>query len=245
MAYELIVSDIDGCISPEESAGWDLEVFTDLANLVRGGDNPPLPLTLCSGRPQPYVEVLMKLLDIRIPAICESGAVLYSLHDNRSYYGPGVTAKKLDELHEIRHFVMSDLLARYPEAVYQFGKEAHLSLYSEDPSRIPLLADEIRRFVRRFPDEPVEISASHFYLNVSLNGVTKGSALREVMRQLGVGRENVAAIGDTEGDLPLREEAAFFACPANATPETASRADYVSPHPDARGLVDILSILAR
>ena len=241
MRYTLIVTDVDGCLAPEESEAWNLDGFCELARRVRAGDGTrPLPLTLCTGRPQPYVEVLMKLLDIRLPAICESGAVLYSLHDNRSVYGPGVTREKLDELSEIRHFMTSDLFVRYPEAVYQFGKEAHLSVFSEDPARIPVLADEIREFVRRYTDDPVEISASHYYLNISLRGVTKGSALRMLASERGLSREEIAAIGDTEGDLPLREEAAFFACPSNATPRTAAVADYVSSKPDVAGLMDIL-----
>lgn len=243
--YKLIVSDVDGCISPEESAGWDLGAFMELARTIRGADGAaPLPLTLCTGRPQPYVEALMKLLNIRLPAICENGAVLYSLHDNRSHYGPGVTEHKLAELREIRRFIVGELLHRHSGAVYQFGKEAQLSLYSGDPSRIPVLADEIQGFAERYEDNPVEISASHYYLNISLRGVTKGSALRHLMEQLDVSHADVAAVGDTVGDLPLREEAAFFAAPANATSETKARADYVSPYENVKGVLDILRRIA-
>lgn len=239
--YRLIVSDVDGCLAPEESAAWNLERFAALAARVRGaGSGEGLPFTLCTGRPQPYVEVLMKLLDVRVPAICENGAVIYSLHDNRSVYGPGVTELKLEELREIRRFITSDLLRRHPQAVHQFGKEAQISVFCGDPSRIPLLADEVRAFAERFSDDPVDIGASHYYLNISLRGVTKGSAMQALMAQLGVVREQVAAVGDTAGDLPLREQAGFFGCPSNATPETAARADYVSPYPDAAGLMDIL-----
>lgn len=242
MKYRLIVSDVDGCLAPEESAAWDFAAFARLAERVRAlGDD--VSFTLCTGRPQPYVEALMKLLDVRIPAICESGAVLYSLRDNRSVYGPGVTEAKLDELYEIRHFITSDLLKRYPSAVHQFGKEAQISLFSADPARIPALADEIREFASRYPDNPVEVSASHYYLNVSLTGVTKGSAVRRLMEEVGVTKADVASIGDTVGDLPLREESAYFASPANATEETRAHADYVSPYTDVHGLQDILDQL--
>jgi len=240
--YRLIVSDVDGCLAPEESAAWDFPAFASLADRVRALQDTT-SFTLCTGRPQPYVEVLMKLLDVRIPAICESGAVLYSLKDNRSIYGPGVTEEKLDELFEIRHFITSDLLKRYPLAVHQFGKEAQISLFSADPARIPELADEVRRFADRYRDDPVEVSASHYYLNVSLRGVTKGSAVRQLMSETGASRSQVAAIGDTVGDLPLADEAAFFACPANSTPEVQAAADYVSPHRDVHGLLDILDRL--
>lgn len=234
MPFSLIVSDVDGCLSPEESVGWDFGALSMLA--ARDG----LPFTLCTGRPQPYVEALMKVLDIRLPAICESGAVIYRLADNRSVFGPGVTGEKLEELFEIRHFVTSELLPRYPDAVHQFGKEAQISVFSADPSRIPILAEEVRTFAARFSDDPVEVTASHYYLNVSLRGVTKGSALEAVMEELGVRPDEVAAIGDTEGDLPLREHAAWFGCPANATPEIKARADYISERRDIHGLLDIL-----
>jgi HAD superfamily hydrolase (TIGR01484 family) len=242
--YKLIVSDVDGCLAPEESAAWDFTAFGRLAERVRRLQET-VSFTLCTGRPQPYVEVLMKLLDIRIPAICESGAVLYSLRDNRSVYGPGVTEEKLDELFEIRHFITSDLLKRYPLAVHQFGKEAQISLFSADPARIPELADEVRRFAARYSDDPVEVSASHYYLNVSLRGVTKGSALRRLMDEAGVSKDDVASVGDTVGDLPLRDESAFFACPANSTADVRSVADYVSPRSDVHGLLDILDRLER
>lgn len=241
MSYALIVSDVDGCLAPEESAAWDFNAFSRLAGLARGGDaGRPLPLTLCTGRPQPYVEVLMKLLDIRLPAICEGGAVIYSLEDNRSIYGPGVTPERLEELCEIRHFISSDLLVRNRDVAYQFGKEAQISLYAEDPDRIPQLADEVRRYASQFDDDPVEVSATRFYLNISLRGVDKGSAIRTLMRQLGVERDQMAAIGDTAGDLPLRAEAGFFASPANATEEAKRHADYVSPQSDVNGVIDII-----
>jgi hydroxymethylpyrimidine pyrophosphatase-like HAD family hydrolase len=73
-------------------------------------------------------------------------------------------------------------------------------------------------------------------------GVDKGTALLGLMQELGVPREEVVAIGDTVGDMPLRETADFFACPANAQDEIRAVADYVSPYPDARGLVDILRL---
>jgi hypothetical protein len=62
-----IISDVDGCLSPEESIPWDLEKLMRLAELTRAtseGQSTLAPMTLCTGRPQPYVEVLMKLLDI-------------------------------------------------------------------------------------------------------------------------------------------------------------------------------------
>ena len=95
MSVKWIITDLDGCVSPEESVPWALEPFVEFARQSRAasaGESDLAPLTLCTGRPQPYAEVLMKILDIRAPAICENGAVLYSLPDNRARIGPGLFA---------------------------------------------------------------------------------------------------------------------------------------------------------
>jgi HAD superfamily hydrolase (TIGR01484 family) len=243
MAVNWIITDIDGCISPEESIPWDLDLFWELARISRDaaeGRGRVAPITLCTGRPQPYVEPLLKILHIQAPAICENGAVLYSLRDNRSRYGPGVTQEKILGLRAVRAFLETEVLPEEPEVVYQFGKEAHLSLYAARPEIFARVQPRIERFVARRGGPELVISPSHYYLNVSLAGVDKGRTLQVLLESLGTKGEEAAGIGDTEGDLPLREAVGFFACPANAKPGIKAVADYVSPYPTLAGILDIL-----
>lgn len=238
-----IISDIDGCISPEESVAWDMGKFLELARRIQdaNADRSPLaPLTFCTGRPQPYVEVLMKLLNVTAPAICENGAVFYTLHNNTASYAPGVTREKIAGLRAVRRFVEAEILPAFPQTVIQFGKEAQLSIFSQEPEVFAEIKPRIERFVSENGGPELHISPSHFYLNISLMGVDKGEALRVLARQLGAGHDELAGIGDTVGDLPLRETVGFFACPANATDEIKAVADYVSPYPLAEGVLDIL-----
>ncbi len=238
MSVEWIIADVDGCITPEESVAWDLGLFSRFAQTVRSGSLPPM--TLCTGRPQPYVEVLMKLFDIGGPAICENGAVFYSLDDNHAWYGPGVTEAKIIALRELRMFVETDVLPGEPDAFMQFGKEAQFSVFSKKPDIFPRIKDRIDAFVQAHESVEVVVTESHYYLNVSLEGVDKGNALRALLNELGVEPHNVAGIGDTAGDLPLRDNVGFFAAPANAQPAIKSVADYVSPYPTLEGMLDIL-----
>jgi hydroxymethylpyrimidine pyrophosphatase-like HAD family hydrolase len=243
VAVSWIITDIDGCISPEESIPWDLDAFFKLAKISREaaeGRGKIAPITLCSGRPQPYAEALLKILGVWAPAICESGAVLYSLRDNRSRFGPGITEEKVLGLRAIRAFLETDLLPEFPELVYQFGKEAHLSVFCERPEVFPAVTTRIREFIKGNGGPDVVIAPSHYYLNISLTGIDKGSTLTALLKELGTDREHAAGIGDTEGDLPLRNAVGFFACPSNAKPMVKEAADYVSPYPDIRGFLDIL-----
>lgn len=242
MAVQLIISDIDGCISPEASCPWDGPVFDQFAAACRAASNGAgslAPLTLCTGRPQPYVEVLMKLLDIRYPAICEAGAVYYTLRDNCSQFAPSVTPEMIRGLREVRAYIEADILPVFPGLVYQFGKEAQMSLFSQQPQCFEQIKPLILAYAERIPGLELEITPTHYYLNIDLKGVTKGAAVSGLIRQLGLSRETVAGIGDTLGDMSIREAVSFFACPANALPGLKAVADYVSPYPDVRGMLDI------
>ena len=244
MAVSWIITDIDGCISPEESIPWNLDSFGRLARISHDaaeGRGSVAPITLCSGRPQPYAEALLKVLGIWAPAICENGAVLYSLKDNRSRYGPGVTTEKILGLRAVRAFLETDLLPEFPELVYQFGKEAHMSLYCERPEVFESITGRIEEFVKRIGGPEIIIAPTHYYLNISLAGVNKGNTLRALREELKTDREHAAGIGDTEGDLPIREAVGFFACPSNARPAVKDVAGYVSPYPDIEGFLDILA----
>ena len=243
MAVKWIICDIDGCISPEESIPWDLEPFWQFARISQeasAGRNTLAPLALCSGRPQPYVEVLMKILDIRAPAICENGAVLYSLSNNWARYGPGVTEQKIQGLRAVRTFIETKILPSEPGVLMQFGKEAQLSLFSEHPEVFEPIKRQVEEFTKKTGGPTLLITDSHYYLNISLAGVDKGTTLEKLLGELGVNKEELAGIGDTEGDLPIRDKVGFFSCPANAREGIKAVADYVSPYPLLRGTLDIL-----
>ena len=141
MALRLIICDVDGCVGPEESAAWDFERFARLAWAIRSanaGNSPPPPLTLCTGRPQPYVECLMKLLDVRLPAICENGAVFYTLADNRARLARSVDEAAIDPF---AGAVLRDSIRR--RQLYRSEPRRSLfpslfwSMYRNRPMRVP------------------------------------------------------------------------------------------------------------
>lgn len=243
MGVRLIISDIDGCISPEESRAWDGALFGRFAERCReasAGAGTLAPMTLCTGRPQPYVEALMKILDIRFPSICESGAVLYRLHNNLATFGPGISPAMIQGLHRLRDFISTEVLPAFPGLIYQFGKEAQISLFSEDPSCFGAVAESLQAFADGVEGLKLTMTPSHYYLNIDLAGVTKGSAIASLAEEFKLSRNDLAGIGDTLGDLSIRESVGFFACPSNAVPALKAVADYVSSRPDIEGVLDIL-----
>lgn len=242
----VIISDVDGCITPEASRTWISPAMTKFVRLCRtasAGKGSYPPITLCTGRPQPYVEAMMKMMDIRLPAICENGAVIYTLHDNRARYGPGVTREKIDALKEVRDFIEYDLLPKHRDCLLQFGKVAQVSVFSEKRESLAKLVPPIEKFVDALGKIELEIIPSVHYLNISMSGVDKGRATEELLKEINCHMEEAAGIGDTDGDLPLRDAVDFFACPANASPELMMRADYRSGKKEITGVLDCLKAI--
>lgn len=245
MKFRWIISDIDGCLSPEGSYGWDWNNFRKLVEFFAERRDAksvyPVRMILCTGRPQPYVEVWAKILDLRAPLICENGAVIYYLPTNISRFGPGVTIEKIEGLRAIRRYIEKEILVNYDGLVYQFGKEAQISIFSEEPQVFEEVKEKIYEYTTQNGGPELVIQPSHYYLNISLAGVDKGKAISFVLSEVGSSKEECVGIGDTVGDLPIRENVSFFACPANAHDEIKSIADYVSPFSDMLGVLDILN----
>lgn len=84
-------------------------------------------------------------------------------------------------------------------------------------------ADAIEAFLldycRAVPD--LTLVRNDVYARFSHRAYSKGSALSEIARRLGLAAEKVFAAGDHLNDLPMlsRERAAFLAAPANAIPQ--------------------------
>jgi Cof subfamily protein (haloacid dehalogenase superfamily) len=85
-------------------------------------------------------------------------------------------------------------------------------------------------------------SAPH-YLEITRHGVTKGAALTNLARFLGIPLEQVAAVGDGENDISMFEVAGMSIAMGNAAPQIQQAADLVAPSNDEDGLVWALKVV--
>ncbi len=237
--YDLVIVDIDGCLTPEGLEEVDRDALGRIVHYNRrardSGDRPEL--TLCSGRPQPYVEALGRLLGIGVPCIAENGVWLYDPATNAYRIDPGITRGDLDAVARITGW-MRDRYGASGAAI-QPGKTASVSLYHADHQWLVARLDEIASHCRA-EGFPLRVSMSWFYINCDLVHISKATGIGRLLEANGLARERLAGIGDTMGDAAIRERVAYFACPANADERLRLLADYVSPLAVAQGVVDIL-----
>ncbi|QYK48268.1 MAG: HAD family phosphatase [Phycisphaeraceae bacterium] len=242
--YDAVICDIDGCLSPEHSGPMDAPSLAKIAahnHIAQHRHDRPV-VTLCSGRPLPFAEAMCRLIGNRtLPIICENGVWMYDPITNEYLMDPAITERHLEMVAEASRWVRTDLGPK--GATIQPGKAASISLYHTDTDTLRLLVPDLERTFAR-EAWTFRVSMTWLYINCDLAHVSKATGLARLKQRTGLTRDRLAGIGDTTSDLAIREHVAWFACPANAQDQIKRHADFIAPHPEAEGAVDILSMLS-
>lgn len=238
--YDLIICDIDGCLSPEASLPFDLPGLAKVAEhntlAIERGDRPVL--TVCSGRPQPFAEAMCRLLQNSImPCVCENGAWVYHPGTNVYELDPAITPGHLEAVGELSRWCRQQF--GVSGVTEQPGKTASVTLYHPDTaylrSLMPKVAEqcELRKW-------PFKVTMTWLYINCDLQHVNKGTGLDRMLTACRLEKARLVGIGDTTGDRYIAERVGFFACPGNAQPAIKEHAHFIAPSHEVRGVLEIL-----
>ena len=209
MRFSALACDYDGTLAYADRIGP--EALAALERARRSG----LRLILVTGRTFFELTRVCERLDLFDGVVAENGAVVYFpqaglLRDQ----APPPPPRLLAELDHRGIF-------------YQVGRViVATSRVDEAGVREALAATEVIR----------ELAYNRTALMLLPHGVTKGSGVRQVIRELGLSPHDVLAIGDAENDLELFEACGFSACPADAVPSVRERADWVFPGENGRAV---------
>jgi len=242
----LLATDIDGCLNLEghqydENA---LQIIRT-ANQLAGPENPIPFVTICSGCPGPYVDVMMRMIAGIHPAIIEYGCGLFfpdrimaEAYRWVKIWRNGdnlATEEKISEL--VRE------IQKETGAVVEVGKEIMTTFWP--PSSMSV--DEVYRVIEEkvaVSGLPIRIFTNPLTVDLVPAGVDKGSGLKWLVEELASflpeGMKNIAGIGDTLGDMPFLELCGFSGAPQNAVEEIKGRVSYVASTPGPWAVVDVL-----
>ena len=241
--FDAVICDIDGCLGPESTAPLEADLLARVAEYnvraKRDADRPVV--TVCSGRPLPYAEAICRLIsNDTLPCVCEMGVWMLDLASHEYLMDPAITPEQLAGVRAAQAWIERAIL---PHGVLiQPGKSASISLWHRDTEYLMALKPTL---VAKFAAEgwPLRVSSTVAWVNCDLAHVSKASGLARLKARTGLTADRLAGIGDTTGDIAIREHVAFFACPSNAQPELKRQADYVSPFAEVAGVLDILERL--
>jgi hydroxymethylpyrimidine pyrophosphatase-like HAD family hydrolase len=239
--FDAVITDIDGCLGPESTAPMETAKLARLEEWNRAaiskGDRPIV--TVCSGRPQPYAEAMCRIIgNSALPCVCEMGVWLYDPRDNSYVMDPQIRPDHLDAVNAAMRWVDRELAK--DGVVYQPGKTASLSLWHPDTdylmSLLPMIHEKVKG--ERWP---LRVSRTVAWINCDLEFVSKKTGISRLLTRCGFMKERLVGIGDTLGDIAIRESVGFFACPANADPQLKKVADFVSEQAEVDGVLDVLA----
>lgn len=235
----LIVLDIDGVVTDGEAASLDLSFLARLATINAAaredGRNPAV--TLCTGRPAPYLEVMLQAIDGRLPGVFENGAGLY-LPQEYEFLAHPLLASNGSRMAAVRQKLEAGLVEP-GRAFIQPGKIHTLTLFAQEPTRTDQLRQLAAHALGTLADQ-VELVYSTSCLNILPRGIDKGKGIEFLASKTGIAPEAMLGVGDSDVDLPFLSLVGRSAAPANACAAVKSTVDYVSPHRTSQGVMDIL-----
>ena len=255
----LVAIDLDGTLLRTDGT-----VPASAREAVRAAEQAGLRVVLVTGRPPRAVRAVVEALGIRDPVICLNGALIYDFERDQVLH-------HVDLPPEVSRRVIEGLRARVPGVV--FGCEVRARLHRErawrtdfaDPEEVvcesaaALARGPVSKLLAYHPEVPyAELAAlaeelaggdavladsgSHL-VQLSASGADKASALERLCGQLGVRREEVAAVGDMPNDLPMLAWAGLAVAVRNAHPQVLAAADEVTGGNDEDGVVQVLERL--
>jgi len=219
---------------------------------------------IVTGRGRRGVEIALETLDMDLAYICSAGALLRSGLNGETIHS--WTFHEHTEMMHVIEFSRtfgSGLIAEPDNgAPYWFGpdamgaimdpltaREAHKSIRSHHPEKdldLPLLkvtitADpdlliEAEKIVRKECPSIHQVYSGSQYIDLTANGVNKGSALQALAEYRGLESCEIAAIGDQGIDLKMLQYAGLPIAMSNAVPALKQMAKWVAPSNDEDGV---------
>ncbi|HEY3273286.1 MAG TPA: phosphoglycolate phosphatase [Methanocella sp.] len=201
-----IVVDIDGTLT-DMSRHINLDAVREIRQM-------PIPVVLSSGNVICFVRAASKLLGASDMMIGENGGVVLAGFDAKAIVLADIEPcrQALDLLKsEFPQLDALDLAYRKSELAFRRNID---------------LAKAKRIVAENFPD--LEIVDTQFALHLKHRNVNKATGMRKLAEIMGIEPRHIAAMGDSENDLPMLKEAGLAIAVGNAAPELKAVADYVS-----------------
>lgn len=94
--------------------------------------------------------------------------------------------------------------------------------------------ERIEEILIRYPE--LSSAFSSIYVEIFAKGASKGIALAELAKHLGIGKDEIACIGDGENDMPMFDFSGLKFAMGNAVDSLKEKADYILPSNNEDGV---------
>lgn len=223
---KLFITDLDGCMSmPWESPDWKIALqIKELISQSKTEQSIP-SMTICSGRPMPYIEAISQWFGMEQPMIFESGGGIYDMQTNELIWHPTFDEAREQELDAIKKYLYDEFINRIPGTIPEFAKRTDIGIINQKPEIIHRIYPDILEWVQNnHPD--FEAHYTDASINVISKSTNKGEGIKQLSEYMNIKLSEMAYIGDTGGDLPGLTIVGRSYAPKNAKEYVRERVDF-------------------
>lgn len=213
---KLFITDLDGCIStPFKTPDWDLLSQIRRLNEQSMYDMAVPSLSICSGRPFPYVEAVAQWLGLNNPVVFESAGI-YKLATNEIRLLPAFDDEAEQQVCELKKWLRNEIVPLHDGLIIEFTKKMDAGIIHLDTEVIRNIYPRIWEYVNQnYPR--FEVHDTDVSINIILAENNKRNGILELCKILEINPREVAYIGDSSGDIPGLKIAGRAFAPLNAS----------------------------
>ena len=248
MAIKLFVTDLDGTLLPTGT-----KVSEKNIKAVRDAAAAGVTVTIATGRMYRASLPVARALGVNVPIITYNGALIKSVEGEvlyDVYLDPELVREVMDFCeakdwyiqtysNDELYFPVHDEHAQFYEREQKLtgkavGWEALRNFNEHVPKLLSITADaeetqtRIRTLQKEFDGRMIVVSSNPRYAEIIPLGVSKAAAIGHLAEKMGIRREEIMAIGDSNNDLSMLKAAGKSVAMGNAIPEVKEVCDYVT-----------------
>jgi hypothetical protein len=223
MKYKAVATDVDGTLTSKAHG-----ISTGAIQAIKDLEVKGIPVILASARPYPIINILREWVGASGAIVCENGGHV-------DYGGESRILGDNEECVEVYR--------RLKEAHGDLVKEAWTNRYNMVDLAIQrtIPRDDVLAVLSKFPT--LRLIDSGFYYHVLSRDVDKGKGLRVASEMMGLEASEIVAIGDSEVDLELLQEAGYGVAVGDASDELKEIADLVTEKGNGDGFCEAVERL--
>lgn len=227
---KLFVTDIDGCLGLPY-VPFDLEQLSTLRGYAEeagrpSADDPAPALSICSGRPYPYVEAMTQALGVTTPVLFEGGGGLFDPAAAQTTWSPQLTEEMEKKVETVQHWFVDECIPG-TALMLDHAKRTQAGVITGNPEEIVDLRPRVERYVEE--NVPgLHVFTTDNSVDVVPPGITKQHGLTWLADCLGLDMSEIAYIGDSNGDLDALASVGLSFAPANAHSIVTEQVDHVT-----------------
>lgn len=242
MKYKVVVFDLDGTAVPNRADGMPSE------KVITSVDEAKNIASICAatGRTISYARPVLQALKLSSPCIISGGTQIVNPQTEEVLWEKKIEIDAIKAVLSIfesypYRVSFSDEQDFYPTGEAKTNKSEHIIYIMDIPKEMGGEMLQLLEDIRSVKGHTVRAyNPDHVELHITHSLATKKHAIVELLDILGVSKEKVIGIGDSNNDIPLLQSVGLSVAMGNATEEVKAIADYVAPSVDEDGVADVI-----